>query len=107
MILLDSHHAPRARKHVRNQLKELSDVEKQIRQHESMIKRNEALISKLSDPGQAKQMAGSLSRKASNDEIQKLQDSIRKEEMEILAIDQLTQDLQKKVCRSEGSQKEY
>lgn len=42
-------------------------------------------------------MANSLFKEASKDEIRKLQDGIHKEEMEILAIDQLTQDLQEKV----------
>lgn len=102
LTLIHSHHAPRARKHIKALLKQQSELEKQIRQHEAALKRTEALVNKLSDPDQVKQMKSasssrSVPRENVNDEIRKLQDDIRNEKMEILAIEQTTEDYLEKV----------
>lgn len=97
-----SHHAPRARKHIKALLKHNNELEKQMSQHESSISRTESLIAKLSHSELRKEIIASNSGKQkssqnSGEEIRKLQDSIRREQMELLAIEQTTEDLLEKV----------
>ena len=71
-------------------------------QHESSISRTESLIAKLSHSELRKEIIASNSGKQkssqnSGEEIRKLQDSIRREQMELLAIEQTTEDLLEKV----------
>lgn len=69
-----------------------------MQQYETAISRSEALMNKLSNSEQGKEMTASLSSlsipsQAIDVEIQRLQESIRKEKMEILAIEQMTMEL--------------
>jgi vacuolar-type H+-ATPase subunit I/STV1 len=99
-----SHHAPRAKKHIKALLKRRSELEKQVIQQESSISKTEALIAKLSNPEEVKEVANSVTKKKAvptnvDEEIRKLQASIRREQMEILAVEQTTEDLLEKVSR--------
>lgn len=69
-----------------------------MQQYETAISRSEVLMNKLSNSEQGKEMTASLSSlslpsQAIDVEIQRLQESIRKEKMEILAIEQMTMEL--------------
>jgi predicted RNase H-like nuclease (RuvC/YqgF family) len=100
--MCNSHHAPRARKHVKALLKQNSELEKQLSQQDDNLSKIESLIARLSDADSRKKFADSSSAKklqpsGSNDELRRLQDAIKREKMEILAIEQTTEDLLERV----------
>lgn len=103
--LLDNYHqAPRARKHIRSLLKRHTELEKQKAQYESSIAYSEQMIERLSNPTTSKEattalLGSSRPPEIVDEDIRKLQDAIRNEKMEILAIEQTTEDLLERVSR--------
>lgn len=75
-----------------------------MQQYERAISQGEALMNKLSDPEQRKEMSAALgsTSQTTDAEIQRLQESIRKEKMEILAIEQMTAELLEEVSTRAG-----
>ena len=104
LTMLPSHHAPRARKHIKTLLKRHSELEKQTMQYETALMDTESLVSRLSHPEHAKELVASSASKSSgvldsDEEVRTLQENIRRERMEILAVEQTTEDLLEKVSR--------
>ncbi|UZJ51779.1 hypothetical protein CBS101457_001099 [Exobasidium rhododendri] len=100
-LLANYHHAPRARKHVKALLKQNSELERQMSQQEVSLSRIETLIARLSHAESRKELVVSVSEKPHslvnpNEEIRTLQESIKREQMEIFAIEQTTEDLLEK-----------
>lgn len=100
--LMDNYHnAPRARKHVKNLLRKHADLQKQQKDLEATIAENDTLISRLSNPHQNKDFVQSRRSTAQPErsvedmkkERKKIAELIKKEEMEIMAIEQTTEEL--------------
>lgn len=117
--LLDNYHnAPRARKHVRSLLKKHAEVQKTVRDLEQSITETDDLIEQIH--GKGKQLGVLLQQSKSSPSTdayttskhhntEDLSARIQREEMEIIALEQMIEDAQaqkkRKEVRNVGSQK--
>ena len=96
--LTDNYHSvPRARKHIKTLLKKHADIQRTIRDLDKSVAENDALIARIqADPSLVTSVGRNSKSRDGNAslDIEKLQEEIRREEMEILAIEQTMEDLQ-------------
>lgn len=96
--LTDNYHSvPRARKHIKALLKKHADLQRTIRDLDNSIAENDVLIAKVQANPALVTSGGRTSKSGDGNaslDIDKIQEDIRREEMEILAIEQTMEDLQ-------------
>lgn len=96
--LTDNYHSvPRARKHIKTLLKKHADLQRTIRDLDTSVTENDLLIAKIQANPDIFTTSGRKSKTGNGGDsldIERLQEEIRREEMEILAIEQTMEDLQ-------------
>lgn len=96
--LTDNYHSvPRARKHIKTLLKKHADLQRTIRDLDNSVAENDNLIAKIQANPELVTSSGRNSKSGNGNaslDIEKIQEDIRREEMEILAIEQTMEDLQ-------------
>ncbi|PWN35275.1 uncharacterized protein FA14DRAFT_160494 [Meira miltonrushii] len=101
--LTDNYHSvPRARKHIKTLLKKHADLQRTIRELDNSVAENDALIAKVQTNPGLFTSGGRVSKSGDGNaslDIDKIQEDIRREEMEILAIEQTMEDLQEQKKR--------